>query len=261
MSAGERQELQRLKNRLRSSLEEDQFWGLDVKKTKPKVKAEAKIEDKIESSRVQSSTSLFDAEPSAAPQKKLSTGEKVKELAKIAKEIAACKLCRLCETRNNTVPGEGNPDTKLVFVGEGPGANEDEQGRPFVGRAGKLLTDIIEKGMKIKREEVFILNIVKCRPPENREPAPDEILACMPYLRRQIDVINPEIIVPLGRPATSTLLETKSSMSSVRGQIHMKGGRKFIPTFHPAYLLRNPPEKKKTWEDIQVVMKQLGLPV
>lgn len=247
MSKENSEELNRLTQSLRGVLEEEQFWGLELKRKKKAVMA----------------TDLLDASPSGQlkPANTLTREARIRELENVAEQVRACKKCRLYETRNNTVPGEGNPQARVLFIGEGPGATEDETGRPFVGRAGKLLTDIIEKGMKIKREEVFIANIVKCRPPENREPAPDEILACMPYLRRQIEILGPEFIVPLGRPATSTLLETNGSMSSMRGKVHVKNGQKYLPTFHPAYLLRNPPEKKKTWEDIQLLMKELGLPI
>lgn len=234
MNSQPRPELQQIASSLRSSLEENSYWGLDAA-GRTKKPAQAKPQSGCEG--------------------------KERALAAIAAEIAQCKKCRLWETRTNTVPGEGNPDTRVLFIGEGPGANEDAQGRPFVGRAGKLLTDIIEKGMGLPRAQVFIANIVKCRPPENRVPAPDEIAACMPYLRRQIETIAPEILVPLGRPATNTLLETQEAMGKLRGIVQEKEGVKVIPTFHPAYLLRNPPEKKKTWEDIQLVMKELGLPI
>jgi len=268
MNSRDPEELRRLALSLRSSLEEDRFWGLPPlaeKKTErvpaPRPKTTPSVAQAAPSpaSRPEKTHTLFEA-PAPPPAAKLSREERTRRLEEIASEVRACKKCRLCETRTNAVPGEGNPETRILFIGEGPGATEDEIGRPFVGRAGQLLTDIIEKGMRLPRGETYITNIVKCRPPENREPAPDEILACMPYLRRQIEILSPEIIMPLGRPATSALLETQESMSRLRGRVHRKEGRKFIPTFHPAYLLRNPPEKKKTWEDVQLVMRELDLP-
>ncbi|HKB15442.1 MAG TPA: uracil-DNA glycosylase [Planctomycetota bacterium] len=202
---------------------------------------------------------LFDAP--ARPAKTLSTGEKVAALEEIAAEVRACTKCRLHEGRTNAVPGEGNPDARILFVGEGPGENEDLQGRPFVGRAGELLTKIVEGGMGLKREEVFIANVVKCRPPGNRVPLPDEAAACLPYLHRQIAAVSPELIVPLGKPATGAILESDEPMGKLRGKVFHREGRTVVPTFHPAYLLRNPPAKKEVWEDIQVAMREIGLPI
>ena len=185
-----------------------------------------------------------------------------------AQKVKSCKLCRLAETRNHTVFGQGNADARLVFVGEGPGFEEDRQGLAFVGRAGQLLTDIIVKGMGITRDDVFICNIVKCRPPGNRDPQADEILACNPYLQQQLMIIEPEVVVALGAPAAKTLLGTAQSIGKLRGRFHDfypsgTSGRgpsiPLMPTYHPAYLLRNPSEKSKTWEDIQMVMTLLGL--
>ncbi len=255
MNSNRREQISKISQQVRQRVDEDQFWGLKPKKIVGAAHAPPLPKPTAASPINQSS--LFDSV--ATPTKKLSLEESRSALEKLAQEIRVCKKCRLCETRTNAVPGEGNPQPRLLFIGEGPGATEDETGRPFVGRAGKLLTDMIEKGMKIKREDVFIANIVKCRPPENREPAPDEIVACMPYLREQIDLLNPELIITLGRPATSTMLETPEGIGKLRGRIHFKHGRKILPTFHPAYLLRNPPDKVKAWADLQVAMKELGL--
>ena len=171
--------------------------------------------------------------------------------------IGDCKLCKLCSGRTHIVFGVGNPRAKLMFVGEGPGRDEDLQGEPFVGRAGQLLTDIITKGMKLRREDVYIANVVKCRPPENRNPEPDEVAACEPFLKKQIDLVRPQIIVGLGKFAVQALLQSKVPITKVRGTWHSYHGIKLMPTFHPAYLLRNPADKKLVWEDIQKVMKEL----
>lgn len=173
--------------------------------------------------------------------------------------IGDCKKCRLHELRKNIVVGEGNPNAKLMFIGEGPGEDEDNSGRPFVGRAGQLLTKIIE-AMKLTREEVYIANIVKCRPPNNRTPSDDEIISCAPYLMKQISVLKPKVIVTLGAPSTCTLFNQKIKISSVRGKFYdWKDGIKLMPTFHPAYLLRNPIDKKLVWEDMQKVMEFLEI--
>jgi len=171
--------------------------------------------------------------------------------------IGDCKKCRLCEFRTNIVFGEGDPNAKLMFIGEGPGQEEDQTGRPFVGRAGQLLTKIIE-AMGLKREDVYIANIVKCRPPANRTPLEDEIVSCAPYLMQQIKVIKPKIIISLGSPATCTMLNEKIKISAIRGTFYdWKDGIKLLPTFHPAYLLRNPNDKKLVWEDVQKVIPLL----
>lgn len=181
-------------------------------------------------------------------------------LAGISARIAACRACGLHGTRSQVVPGEGNPGARILFVGEAPGADEDRQGRPFVGRAGKLLTRIIEDGIGLPREEVFIANILKCRPPENRDPASGEKAACTPFLEEQIAAIDPELIVALGRHAACHLLDTQASMASMRGVIHeRRDGRAILATYHPAYLLRNPPAKKDCWEDLKLGMQHIGL--
>ena len=186
------------------------------------------------------------------------THEQTTLLEAIAQEIAQCAQCSLSETRQNTVPGHGNPSADLVFVGEAPGAEEDRTGLPFVGRAGDLLTDIIVKGMKMRREDVFICNVLKCRPPGNRDPNPLEVSMCEPFLIRQLEALQPKVIVALGRHAAQTLLRTTESTGRLRGRWHNYHGIPFRVTYHPAYLLRSPGEKKKTWEDIQEVMKVLS---
>lgn len=184
-------------------------------------------------------------------------------LEALRKDVNRCKLCKLCEGRTNGVPGEGSSRARVMFVGEAPGADEDAQGRPFVGRSGQLLTKIIESGMGLKREEVYIANIAKCRPPENRDPEPDEVAACVPYLYKQIEIIDPDVIITVGRYSMRELagVGEKDTISRVRGKVYRVHGRAVIPTFHPAYLLRNPPEKVKVWADIQLAMKELGLPI
>ena len=180
-----------------------------------------------------------------------------KSLEELRAAIGDCQRCKLCSGRTHLVFGVGNPKAKLMFVGEGPGRDEDLQGEPFVGRAGQLLTDIITKGMGLKREDVYIANVVKCRPPENRNPEPDEVAACEPFLKKQIDLIRPKIIVGLGKFAVQTLLQSKVPITKVRGNWHSYHGIKLMPTFHPAYLLRNPADKKLVWEDIKKVIKEM----
>jgi uracil-DNA glycosylase len=179
-------------------------------------------------------------------------------LAALAAEVAECRKCGLCETRTQTVFADGNPSADLVFVGEAPGEQEDRQGLPFVGRAGQLLTDIIVKGMKMRREDVYICNVIKCRPPENRDPSPLEKQACEPYLVRQLELVRPKVICALGGHAAKTLLKTDESTSKLRGKWHFYHGIPLRVTYHPAYLLRSPGEKRKTWEDIQEIMKVLN---
>ncbi len=185
-------------------------------------------------------------------------------LEKISADLLAgpngCVRCKLCSGRTKIVVGEGNPRAKLVFVGEAPGEQEDLQGKPFIGRAGQLLEKMIE-AMGLSRADVFICNVVKCRPPGNRNPEPDEIAACEPFLFRQLDVLQPQVVVALGKFAAQTLLRTEVRISDLRGRFHpYRGGAKLMPTFHPAYLLRNPPSKKEAWDDLKQVMKELGLP-
>ncbi len=178
-------------------------------------------------------------------------------LADIRAEIGDCKRCKLCEERTNIVHSEGNPQARLMFVGEAPGADEDEQSRPFVGRAGQLLTKIIE-AIGIKREEVFIGNINRCRPPQNRAPLPDETAACKPYLLREIAVLKPQVVVVLGNTAMKNLLGTKEGITKLRGNFQDYHGVKVMPTFHPAYLLRDPHKKREVWEDMKKIRDYLA---
>lgn len=179
-------------------------------------------------------------------------------LLKIREDIGECTRCKLHRGRNKIVFGDGNPEARLVFVGEGPGADEDQQGLPFVGRAGKLLTQMIE-AMGLERRDVYICNVVKCRPPENRTPEKDEVACCSPFLLRQLDVIKPKVIVCLGSVAAQTLLQTNRGISHFRGQWLEFRGYKLLATYHPAYLLRNPGAKGEVWKDLQKVMAELGL--
>jgi DNA polymerase len=178
------------------------------------------------------------------------------QLKKVFQEMANCQLCQLAKTRHSLVFGDGNPNAQIVFVGEAPGADEDKHGLPFVGRAGQLLTDII-KAMGLKRKDVYICNILKCRPPGNRNPLPNEIGLCEPFLKKQLQVISPQVICALGTFAAQTLLQTDITISALRGRFHSYAGIKLMPTYHPAYLLRNPSAKKPVWEDVQMIMKEI----
>lgn len=175
----------------------------------------------------------------------------------VAAEIASCEKCTLSETRTNVVPGQGASSPEIMFVGEAPGADEDKQGQAFVGRAGKLLTKMIQ-AMGCERDEVFIGNILKCRPPNNRPPLPDEMETCMPYLKRQIAVLKPKVIVALGATAVKGLMGTTTGITKLRGTWMSFEGIDLMPTYHPAYLLRNPPAKKEVWEDLKTVLRHLG---
>lgn len=177
-------------------------------------------------------------------------------LAALKKEVLGCQECDLCRTRTNVVFGAGNPKAKLMFVGEAPGQEEDKQGLPFVGRAGQLLTKIIE-AMGLKRQDVYIANILKCRPPNNRPPLPAEILACRDNVKRQVEIIKPRVICTLGKFASQTLLAKETPISALRGNFYEYNGIKVMPTFHPAYLLRNPEDKRLVWQDMKKVMKEL----
>jgi len=229
---------------------EDYFTGFAVKSKSAKRAASAKNQQ-VEAKPVKSKNNAISG-----------------ELEQLAKEIAACQKCVLGSTRLNPVPGEGNPNAQLVFVGEGPGADEDAQGRPFVGRSGQLLDKIIA-AMGLQRSDVYICNIVKCRPPENREPRPEEIISCLPFLNRQLSLIKPKVIVCLGAPATRTLLKTNQAIGKLRGTFQdfyfdeSSPPIKLMPTFHPAYLLRNYSDdnRRKVWEDMKSVMAELNLPI
>jgi uracil-DNA glycosylase family 4 len=176
-------------------------------------------------------------------------------LADIRTDLGACQRCRLARARTKIVFGDGHPQAKLVFVGEGPGFEEDQQGKPFVGAAGQLLNRIIE-AINLTRSQVYICNIVKCRPPGNRNPEPAEINCCFPFLERQIAAIKPDFICALGTIAAQTLLRTTTPISRLRGRFHEYRGIRVLPTYHPAYLLRNPEKKRDVWEDMKMLMKE-----
>jgi len=184
--------------------------------------------------------------------------DKPAALRSIRDDIGECTRCRLHKGRKNLVFGVGNPDAEIMFVGEGPGADEDEQGEPFVGRAGQLLNNMIA-AMGLRREDVYIANVVKCRPPQNRTPERDECDTCSPFLLRQIEVIGPKVIVALGAVAAKNLLAVNDSMANLRGRWYDFRGARLLVTYHPAYLLRDPRQKKEAWKDLQMVMKYLGL--
>jgi len=181
---------------------------------------------------------------------------KLETLDEIAKVVAGCTRCPLYATAKNPVPGDGNPDADFMIVGEAPGANEDEQGKPFVGQAGQLLTKIIE-AINLTRDDVFIANVLKHRPPGNRNPLPEEVTACSPYLVRQIELIRPKVILALGTFAAQTLLDTKLTIGKLRGQVHRYYSVPLVVTYHPAALLRNPSWKRPTWEDVQLARRIL----
>jgi len=180
-------------------------------------------------------------------------------LAEVRKELGDCKRCKLHRTRRTIVFGEGNGKAALIFIGEGPGYDEDVQGRPFVGKAGQLLTKIIQS-INLSREEVYIANIIKCRPPQNRNPEPDEIQSCHPFLMKQISVIRPKIICALGTFSAQTLLKTDTKITALRGKVYDLDGIKVIPTYHPAFLLRNPERKREVWEDMKKIAELIGSP-
>jgi uracil-DNA glycosylase family 4 len=182
--------------------------------------------------------------------------QRAASLADVATLVAGCTKCKLCESRTHTVPGEGPVDARLVVVGEGPGRTEDETGRPFVGKAGELLTKILA-AIDLPRERVFICNVVKCRPPENRLPQYDEIAACVPYLFRQLELLKPRVILAMGGTAAQTLLNTKQSLGALRNQVHRFRGMPVIVTYHPAALLRNPNWKRPTWDDVRIARRLL----
>jgi uracil-DNA glycosylase len=188
----------------------------------------------------------------------LASGDKAAALQLIRDEIGDCTRCALHKGRNKIVFADGNPNARLMFVGEGPGADEDAQGLPFVGRAGQLLNNMIA-AMGLKREEVYIANVVKCRPPGNRTPEPDEANTCSPFLFRQIDVVRPQVLVALGATAATYLLGHRQPLAGLRGRVHAFRGMQLIVTYHPAFLLRDPRQKKEAWADLQIAMRELGL--
>jgi uracil-DNA glycosylase family 4 len=182
---------------------------------------------------------------------------KVQTLDEIRRELGDCRRCKLYRTRRTIVFGEGNEKATLMFIGEGPGYDEDVQGRPFVGKAGQLLTKIIQS-IHLEREEVYIANIIKCRPPQNRNPEPDEIESCYPFLQKQIQSIQPKLICALGTFAAQTLLSTDAKITSLRGRVLELGGIKVLPTYHPAFLLRNPERKREVWEDMKQISEWMA---
>ncbi len=251
-------QLRKVVRGLRSSLEELAESGVDgipsantnaVRQT-PAAPREEGVAQRTATSPDQAGPSPLGAVPDSAV-----------ALRAVRDDIGDCHRCKLCEKRTNIVFGVGSPTAQVMFVGEGPGEDEDRKGEPFVGRAGQLLTEIITKGMGLARSDVYIANVVKCRPPGNRNPEPDEIAACQPFLLRQIDAVSPKVIVALGKFAAQTLLATATPISKLRGRWFGFRGRKLMPTFHPSYLLRNPADKKLVWEDIKQVMQELGLPL
>jgi len=202
---------------------------------------------------------ISEAERSGIPHVSAKKGTNAERLAELAEAASACTRCHLAGGRANVVFGEGNPEAKLVFVGEAPGAEEDRTGHPFVGRSGKLLTKIIE-AMGYTREGIFICNVLKCRPPGNRTPLPDEVATCSPFLHEQLAIIRPKAICALGGPAAKTLLATKEGITRLRGRLFWYRGIPLMPTFHPAYLLRNPKMKREVWEDVQKLKAFLERP-
>jgi DNA polymerase len=201
------------------------------------------------------------ARPAAASQPSPPADDRAAALAAVACKVAACTRCpELVSNRTQTVFGVGNPHARLVFLGEAPGVDEDRLGEPFVGRAGQLLNDIIVKGMKMRRQDVYILNILRCRPPDNRTPLPVEAAACREYLDSQLAIIRPEFICCLGACAAQNLLGTDTPIGRLRGRLHDYQGIKVICTYHPAYVLRNPPAKRQVWDDIQILMAEMGIP-
>jgi len=191
-----------------------------------------------------------------APQRGLMDSPAWDSLTQVTATITGCTKCFLCKGRTNTVPGEGSDKSGLMFVGEGPGQTEDETGRPFVGKAGELLTKMIE-AIGLQRGDVYIANAVKCRPPQNRKPLPDELAACWPFLERQIELVKPKVLVALGATASETLLQARRSLADLRGRVHSYRGTPLIVTYHPAALLRNPNWKKPAWDDIRIARQLL----
>ena len=215
-------------------------------------------------SEMSAASSVSSSSPSPASTSSVSTAapnaaentERSQSLAQLRKELGECSRCKLHSTRTHLVYGVGNPSADLMFVGEAPGRDEDQQGIPFVGRAGQLLTKIIE-AIDLNRDDVYIANVIKCRPPNNRNPEPDEIQTCQPFLFGQIDVIQPKVIVALGAFAVRTLLQSEEAISRLRGRVFDYRGAKLVPTFHPAYLLRSPDKKREVWEDMKRVRSML----
>lgn len=209
---------------------------------------------------VASSVATENVSAHIAPTSSLNLQERIDALQVLQNEVAGCTKCtELAQTRTQTVFGTGNPQARLVFLGEAPGADEDKQGKPFVGKAGEKLTEIIEKGMKLSRSEFYILNVLKCRPPGNRNPTDQEARNCRDFLDRQLQIIQPEFICCLGGVAATNLLDSKLTIGRLRGKFYDYQGIRVMATYHPAYLLRNPSARKQVWEDIQMLMQEMGL--
>jgi uracil-DNA glycosylase len=233
------------------------------------VRAAGRADTKAESTN-QMPTETIQETPAIPPRKPISAppqiaaavpdADRASALRMIREEIGDCTRCALHKGRNKLVFADGDANARLMFVGEGPGADEDAQGLPFVGRAGQLLNNMIS-AMGLKREEVYIANVVKCRPPGNRTPEPEEANTCSPFLFRQIDVVRPEVIVALGATAATYLLGQRQPLAGLRGRVHSFRGTKLIVTYHPAFLLRDPRQKKEAWADLQIAMRELGLSV
>jgi uracil-DNA glycosylase family 4 len=218
--------------------------------------------DILNSSRTHESTAVRPEDRHAGGRKdRAVVRDRSASLKDLRDRIGECQRCKLHKGRTHLVFGEGSPEARLVFVGEGPGHDEDLAGRPFVGESGKLLTRIIENGMGLTRDDVYICNVVKCHPPKNRDPETDEIETCIPFLREQLRIIGPEVICTLGRVAGQALLGTDFKISAQRGEWRSYEGIPLMPTFHPAYLLRNASAKRQVWEDIKQIMKRIGLEV
>ncbi len=223
--------------------------------------ADEPFEARQDSSQIQETTPIPArkiVQPPPAVAAAIPQADRVSALRIIREDIGECTRCALHHGRNKIVFADGDPNARLMFVGEGPGADEDAQGLPFVGRAGQLLNNMIS-AMGLKREEVYIANVVKCRPPGNRTPEPEEANTCSPFLFRQIDVVRPEVIVALGATAATYMLGQRQPLAGLRGRMHSVRGSRLIVTYHPAYLLRDPRQKKEAWADLQIAMRELGL--
>jgi DNA polymerase len=205
----------------------------------------------------QEDSPILTRKPTPAPPQ-IAAADRASALQLIRDEIGDCTRCALHSGRNKLVFGDGSPSARLMFVGEGPGADEDAQGLPFVGKAGQLLNNMIV-AMGLRRDEVYIANVVKCRPPGNRTPEPDEANTCSPFLFRQIDVVRPQVLIALGATAATYLLGQRQPLAGLRGRVHTFRGMQLIVTYHPAYLLRDPRQKKEAWADLQIAMRELGL--
>ncbi len=235
---------------LYNKIDLERKFGANFLQLSPTRKVRASSENDLDSTQL-TQKSLFDTH-NERKRAELSKSEKTEKLKELEEEVKQCTKCGLCKGRTNVVFGTGDADADLMFVGEAPGYYEDVQGEPFVGRAGQLLTKIIES-IGLKRSEVYIANILKCRPPENRNPTANEIILCKPHLIKQIEIICPKVICALGTFAAQALLGTKESIGSLRGKFHEYQNTKLLATYHPAYLLRNPNDKKKVWEDMKKV--------